>query len=196
MVLVPYPAPTSHQSVSLQPITSSLVNSSKLTGARQAIDVGYSWWTADIVVTPMRLENALKWRLFFGRARGPVNSFRVPVAGAPQHSGSFTVRAQGAGSGYSLLTDGWPASSLVLQAGEYVTVGDQLMVLDADVVTSAGGTATLRFHSPLRGAVADNTVIETKNPFLRAYLPEGSPALTLTLAHIQDGFSFSVMEAY
>ena len=83
-----------------------------------------------------------------------------------------------------------------MRAGQYVTVGEQLMVLDQDVVTNAGGVATLYFHSPLRRVVADNTVIETKRPWLLAYLWEGAPSLTLTLAHLQAGFAFSVMEAY
>lgn len=196
MAIVPYPDPHRHQSVDLQPFAAAQTNRSELTGARQTVDLGYSWWQASVAVAPMILDHARAWRVFFGRVRGATHSFRVPVIGDDQHSGTFTVRAQGVGSGYSLITDGWPASSTPLLAGQYVTVGDQLMVLDEDVIANASGVATLRFHSPLRRVVADNTLVQTKRPWLLAYLSEGAPSLTLTLAHLQAGFAFSVMEAY
>jgi len=177
-------------------MTSSLVNTSNLSNARQAVDVGYSWWAADVSISMMTQAHAREWRLFLGRVRGRVNSFNIPILPSDQHDATFTDRAQGAGSGYSLVTDGWPVSSLVLLAGDYVTVGTQLMVLDADVNTNISGVATLQFHSPLRGVVADNTALETKRPYLPSYFPQGSPALTLNVAQLQDGFSFSAMEAY
>jgi hypothetical protein len=125
-----------------------------------------------------------------------VNSFRVPVVGDDQHAGIYTVRARGAASGYAMQSDGWPVSQTMLLAGDYVTVGDQLMLLDGDVTSDASGIAPLAFHSPLRGTVADNTIITTKRPHLLAYLPEDSPALGLGLSRLQAGFSFEVREAY
>ncbi|MAW99520.1 MAG: hypothetical protein CMN72_07705 [Sphingomonas sp.] len=196
MPVIPYPGIPRHFSVELQPIAAARVNRSALSNARQALDMGYSWWQAAVTVTAMEVEDALEWRVFFGRLRGPVNSFHLPVTGEPQHDGGFVVRARGAGSGYSLSSDGWPASSTVLKAGQMVTVGEQLMTLDADVKTSAAGIATLQFHSPLRGVVADDMVIETAMPFLNASLPDGAPALKLTVDLIQDGFGFSALEAY
>lgn len=196
MSIVPYPSPNRHQSVDLQPVVASQANRSELTGARQAVDLGYSWWIGEVSVAPMVLDHARSFRVFFGRMRGSTHSTRVPVTSEDQHTGAFTVRAQGAGSGYSLVTDGWPANSTPLLAGQYVTVGDQLMVLDEDVIVNASGVATLRFHSPLRRVVADNTLIQTKRPWLLAYLPDGAPVLTLTLARLQAGFSFNVVEAY
>lgn len=196
MVLVPYPGQSRHQEVALRPIAAAHVNTSVLTQSRQALDMGYSWWKAGVQVAAMTPANARAWRLFFGRLRGPVHSFRLPVLSAAQHDGDFSVLARGSGSGYSIVSDGWPASTTILLGGDYVTVGDQLMVLDEDVATSAAGIATLHFHSPLRRVVADNTPIETKRPFLTAYLPDGSPALALTVAQLQAGFSYSAMEAY
>lgn len=196
MPIVPYPDLPNHATVELQEVASTRVNRSLLSGARQALDLGYSWWEASVSVAPMDLAAARTWRVFFGRLRGPVHSFRLPVTSAPQHDGSFTVRAAGAGSGYSLETDGWPPASQPVLAGDYVTVGDQLMVLDEDPVIDGAGLATLAFHSPLRGAVADNTIIETKSPWLLAYLPDGAPARRLTTAQLQDGFAYSAMEAY
>ena len=70
------------------------------------------------------------------------------------------------------------------------------MMLDADVTTNASGQETLVFHEPLRGAIADNTVIETKWPWLLSSFPEKAPALGLGLIDLQEPFSFSVEEAY
>lgn len=196
MALIAYPGEARHQEVSLQPIASAFVNRSQLSHTRQAHDLGYSWWEAQVTVAQMSFEDAREWRLFLGRLRGPVNTFRVPILAGQQHAGGYVVQAMGAGSGYSLSTDGWPASSTPLQAGDYVTVGAQLMMLDADAATDGLGRTTLQFHAPLRGIVVDNTPIETKNPFLTAALPDNSPALTLSLGQIQAGFSFSAVEAY
>lgn len=196
MAIVPYPDPNYHNEVGLRPMVSAMVNRSELTHARQAVDIGYSWWDAVVSVANMRQQDARGWLLFFGRIQGPVHSFRVPVTTDPQHTGSFTVRANGSGSGYELATDGWPASSTPLLAADLVTVGDQLLRLDETVVTNASGQATLKFHAPLRRIVADNTIVETKNPWLLASLPENSPMLTAGLARIQAGFSFECSEAY
>ena len=197
MAIIPYPSPARHDGEPLlQPIVAAQTNPSELTGSRQTVDLGYSWWLATVTTARMSREDARRWRLFFGRVRGPVNSFRIPVTGDDQHAGTFTVRAQGVGSGYSLVTDGWPVSATTLLAGDRVTVGDQLMVLDADVTANASGVATLQFHESLRGAVADNTVITTKRPHLLASLPKDAPALGLGLARLQEGFSFEAMEAY
>lgn len=195
-MIVPYPNPNHHTDVGLRPMVSAFVNRSELTHARQAVDAGYSWWEAAVVVRGMTRNEARAWKVFFGRIRGPVHSFRVPIAIDPQDSGSFTVRAQGAGSGYSLATDGWPPSSTPLLAADYVTVGDQLMLLDESVVADSSGNATLKFHAPLRRTVAHNTLIETTNPWLLASLPENSPMLTVGLARLQAGFSFECSEAY
>ena len=196
MAIVPYPAPNHHSEIGLRPMVSAFVSRSELTHARQATDAGYSWWEASIAVANMRQADARGWLVFFGRVRGPVHSFRVPITTDPQHDGGFTVRAQGTGSGYELPTDGWPASSTVLLAGQMVTVGDQLMRLDEDVVTDAAGIALLKFHAPLRRIIADNTLVETKDPWLLASLPADSPMLSVGLARIQTGFAFDVVEAY
>jgi len=197
MAIIPYPSPNKHDGEpQLQPVVPAQGSASELTGARQSVDLGYSWWMATVTTARMSAADARRWRLFFGRVRGTVHSFRVPVTGDDQHSGSFTARAVGVGSGYSLVTDGWPVSATTLLAGDYVTVGDQLMVLDADVTANASGVAVLQFHSPLRGTVADNTAITTKRPHLLASLPKDSPALGLGLHRLQEGFSFDVREAY
>lgn len=196
MAIVPYPSPNHHTEVGLRPMVSAFVNRSELTNARQAVDTGYAWWEAVVSVRGMTRNEARGWKVFLGRIRGPVHSFRVPIETDPQHSGSFTVRAQGSGSGYSLVTDGWPANATPLLAADHVTVGDQLMRLDEDVTTDVAGNATLKFHAPLRRIVADNTLVETKNPWLLASLPENSPMLTVGLARLQAGFSFECSEAY
>ena len=196
MAIVPYPDPHRHNEIALRPMVSAFVNRSELTHSRQAVDAGYSWWEAAISVATMKQEHARGWQVFFGRVRGPVHSFRVPITTDPQHAIALTVRAKGAGSGYSLITDGWRANSSLLKAGDCVTVGEQLMRLDEDVAADANGVATLKFHAPLRRIVADNTIIETREPWLLASLPEDSPMLSVGLARLQAGFSFEVSEAY
>jgi len=196
MAIVTYPNPTRHSAIGLRPMSNVFQTRSEITHARQVVDSGYSWWEASLTVGNMTDEDARAWRLFFGRCRGASNTFRVPVTKREQHTGAFTVQSNGTGTGFSLPTDGWPANTTAMRADDLVTVGDQLMRLDADVTANGSGQATLQFHAPLRGTVANNTLIETRSPWLMASLPESSPILTVSMGDIQPGFSFEVMEAF
>lgn len=147
---------------------------SEWTGARQVLASGRGWWECSVTLPPIVGEAAVNpWRAFFGLARGAANDFRVPVNEIAQSSSTATPLVNGAGqTGRSLNTDGWPNSTAVLSAGQFVTIGNQLLQLTADVTSNGSGQATLSFEPAIRVSPADNAAIEYKNPYALMYFVE------------------------
>jgi hypothetical protein len=149
-------------------------NVSEWTGARQVLPSGRGWWECNVTLPPIVGESAFNnWRAFIGAAQGAANDFRVPVNEIEQSSATATPRVNGAGqTGRSLITDGWPVSSTVLYGGQFVTIGDQLLQLTANVVSDSSGNATISFAPAIRVSPADNSLIEFKNPYALMYFVE------------------------
>lgn len=149
-------------------------NMSEWTGARQVLASGRGWWECSVTLPPIVGEAAVNpWRAFFGLARGAANDFRVPVNEIAQSSSTATPLVNGAGqTGRSLNTDGWPISTTVLSAGQFVTIGNQLLQLTANVTSNASGQATISFEPAIRVSPADNAAIEYKNPYALMYFVE------------------------
>jgi hypothetical protein len=82
----------------------------------------------------------------------------------------------------------------MLSAGDYVTIGDQLLQLTADVVSNASGIATLTFEPPIRRVPADNATVEYKNPYALMYLVE-EPAIAVSVGDVHT-LSLNLREAF
>jgi hypothetical protein len=67
-------------------------------------------------------------------------------------------------SGTELHSKNWPADSLVLRAGDYITVNDELKMVTADVTSAANGTAIIPVAPMLRSSPPANSPIEVANP--------------------------------
>jgi hypothetical protein len=127
------------------------------------------------------------WRAFIAKCRGGVNDFQIPVDPAPQSTAVATPLVNGAAQvGRTLNTDGWPVSSTVLFAGEFVTINNQLLQLTENVTSNASGVAVLTFEPPVRSAPADNAAIEFKNPYCLMYMVE-EPTLA-----VENGYVYSL----
>jgi hypothetical protein len=136
--------------------------------------------------------NARAWLSFIGQAQGMANDFRIPVTPTEQTNGwpspvpelwlnfigeSYSIgddpSVNGAGqTGRSLITDGWPPSTTVLYAGQFVTINNQLLQLTSNAASNAAGQATISFAPALRTSPADNTLIEFRNPYALMYSVE------------------------
>lgn len=149
-------------------------NISEWTGARQVLASGRGWWECNVTLPPIIGETSVNaWRSFIAKARGAANDFQVPVNEIAQSASTATPRINGAGqTGRSLVTDGWPNSTTTLSAGQFVTIGDQLLQLTADVVSNGTGQATISFEPAIRVSPADNALIEYKNPYALMYFVE------------------------
>ncbi len=109
--------------------------------------------------------NIYAWRAFVFDCDGIANRYRLVACERDQIAG-LDVRVAGAGQfGRTLKTRGWGAAGVKLRRGQFVTVGEQLLTLMADVVAAADGTATITFKPFIRVVPGDNEAIEVRRPF-------------------------------
>jgi hypothetical protein len=124
-------------------------------------------WFAKVTLPPITGESrVLDWRAFVVDCDGVANSFRVIACEGDQISGSLDVRVKGGGQGgHALATSGWGSAGLKVRRGQFVTLGDQLLMLNADVIADDSGNATLSVKPYIRIVPADKAPIEVKRPY-------------------------------
>lgn len=196
MTTITFPSSPKPSGMSWRLVQPAQQNMSEWTGARQVLASGRGWWECSVTLPPIVGEAAVNpWRSFFGLARGAANDFQVPVNEIAQSSSTATPLVNGAGqTGRSLNTDGWPNSTTVLSAGQFVTIGNQLLQLTADVVSNGSGQATISFEPAIRVSPADNAAIEYKNPYALMYFVENpgysvEPGLVYSLSlNLRESF--------
>ena len=196
MATITFPSEPAAQAVSWTLVQPAQTNVSQWTGQRQTLASNRGWWECEYTLPPIvGTTNANPWRSFLAKTQGQTNDFQVLVDPVAQSSASATPLVNGAGqTGRSLVTDGWPLSTTVLYAGQYVTIGNQLLQLTADVVSDGTGAATISFEPPIRVSPANNTAIEFKNPYCLMYLKE-KPAISVEAGYVYS-LSLSLRESF
>lgn len=196
MTTITFPSTPKPQSMSWRLVQPAQANMSSWTGKRQVIASNRGWWECELSLPPIvGTTNVNTWRSFLALSQGSVNDFQVPVDPTAQSALANTARVNGASqTGRSLATDGWPNSTTVLQAGQYITIDNQLLQLTAAVTSNGSGQATISFEPPIRVSPADNAVIEYKNPYCLMYLVE-KPALSVETGYVYS-LSLSLRESF
>lgn len=197
MATITYPSTPKPQGMAWRLLMPAQTNVSDWTGRRQTLASGRGWWECQITFPPIVTTASINpWRSFIAKARGAANDFRVPVDPAtPQSSSTATPLVNGAGqTGRTLNTDGWPLSTTILQAGQYVTINNQLLQLTENVTSNGSGVAVLTFEPPVRVSPADNAAIEYKNPYCLMYLVE-EPTLSGEVGYVYS-LSLNLRESF
>ena len=196
MATITYPSTPKPQGMSWRLVMPAQTNVSDWTGRRQTIASGRGWWECQVTFPPIvGTTNINSWRAFIAKSRGKANDFQVPVDPTAQSSASATPLVNGASqTGRTLSTDGWPVSSTVLVAGQYVTINNQLLQLTENVTSNGSGVATLTFEPPVRTAPSDNAAIEFKNPYCLMYLVE-EPTLSVETGYVYS-LSLNLRESF
>lgn len=174
MTTITLPSSPKPQTMSWKLTQPAQNNISQWTGARQVLPSGRGWWECQITYPPIvGTTNFNTWRAFIALLRGPANDVRIPTDVTAQSAIANTMSVNGANqTGRSINVDGLPNSTTVLTAGQFVTIGNQLLQLTADVTTNGSGQATLSFEPAIRAAPADNATVEFKNPYALMYLAD------------------------
>ncbi|MDU3076707.1 MAG: hypothetical protein E7B29_10445 [Mixta calida] len=68
-------------------------------------------------------------------------------------------------TGATLSTKGWTANTVVLRAGDYLTVNSELKKVTTDVKSNASGVAVIPIAPMLRSSPAANSAVEVKQPW-------------------------------
>lgn len=172
------------------------VTQSPYTGRVKAQDSGHAWHDARVTWTTLQGSEVFARRRFLVAAGKKGNTFRLGIVDGPDQSALTSVLVKGAGqSGYSLITDGWGAAGTKLVAGQYITVGDQAIMLAADAVANGSGEATLALEYALRVVPADNAAVEVKRPWALMRLSEPRVSWSVSPGTLY-GASFACEEAF
>lgn len=156
-------------------------------------------WLATCTVPKLAEPWSGEMRAFLSLMDGRANVFQMPVPDyrGPSNGYAGTVgKVRGADqSGFSLETDGWEAGALILPAGSYVTVNDELKLMTADITADGAGEATLTFRQLLRASPADNTDIVIQDPYFVANLVDPEGAAWKCRPGQQQAFHLDIEEA-
>lgn len=188
MATITYPSSPKPNGMAWRLVIPSQTNVSEWTGRRQTIASGRGWWECQLSLPPIvGTLNVNAWRSFIAKSRGKANDFQIPVDPTAQSASTATPLVNGAGqTGRTLNSDGWPLSTTVLVAGQFITINNQLLQLTENVTSNGSGVATLTFEPPIRVAPSDNAAIEFKNPFCLMYMVE-EPTLS-----VENGYVYSL----
>jgi len=169
---------------------SNSIQVSELTGAR---------WYATFNLPPMKKDNALEYIGFLQRLQGRVHSFFGYDANHRSPSGTIagsTLLVNGADqTGTSLILDGGANSTLVLKAGDFFSVNNELKMVTANATTDSSGDVTVNFVPSLRSSPSNDASITTVNPVCTMKLMGDSTTYSINTSSIY-GISFSGVEVF
>ena len=143
-------------------------NRGEFTGKRRVtiLSAAPRWYASVTLPAIVGEDRVLDWRAFVVDCDGIANSFRVIACERDQIGGNPNVVVVGANQGgHALTTAGWGDPGPKLKRGQFVTGGDQLVMLMAPVIADANGRATLNFKAYLRLSPADGARIEVTRPY-------------------------------
>ncbi len=149
--------------------TATAVATSPFTGTEQVQDWGGEWWEYGVEMARTNGRDGRRLSAFLSALGGPRGRFLFRDPTIRQPGIAYTATVAGAGqSGGTLNTNGWPASSTPLFAGDFFSLGvdhqTRLYQLTADVISNASGLATLSFVPRLRASPTDGAALEIAAP--------------------------------
>jgi hypothetical protein len=157
-------------SSSLAWLDNTAIFTSPLSGTTRTLARPGGRWRQTLTVQGLQDQPAIEAFVF--RLNGAEHRALLPDFGYKrQGAGGGTPRVNGASqTGLSLVTDGWPASTLVLKAGDRIGSSGQMLVVTQDATTNGSGQVTLQLAHPIRVAPANDSLIEIDAPTARYIL--------------------------
>ena len=165
-------------------VASVTAATSGFTGSQQVQDWGGEWWEFTFEMALTKGREARRLSAFFSGLGGMRGLFLFcdPSAGRSNLLADPIVSGGGQ-TGYTLVTSGWAASSLALETGDFISLGDDTdtrlyqvtadAVADANVLdgVGAGHVAVHAIHRcRFRGAQVSTDVLQLI-PIERRHLP-------------------------
>ena len=133
--------------------------------------------------------------VFIYQIGGMSGRVRVPPFHRLGKNAEGTPKVQGANNtGGLLTTDEWLPSRVVLKAGAFFQVGEELKMVTEDIVSDVNGNATLKFVPWLRSSPADGADIITNKPTGLFRLSDDE--VTMSLEPQNGSVSISFTEAF
>lgn len=197
MAIIDLPSGAQFDRIDWRLVTNVQANESQWNNSIRTLDLDNGYFAASVEIQVETENEDRAWRVFWAKLRGAANTFRLPVSadGCVQTviTGTGIQVAADAEAGVTALsTKNWANASVLLTAGQYLTVNDQLLFLTEDV-PSTGTNRTIHFEPPLRAAAATNTAVEAASPTGLVMIPQSDGPQT------KDGimvWAFDCREAF
>jgi hypothetical protein len=145
----------------------SQANRAQFTGARRVLFLNEApRWSATInMVTAIGEPQMRPMRAFIQRCKGVSGTFKLPATEQVQDHALGSVVVDGGGqTGFALATRGWAPHAYLL-VGNFITLGTQLIGVDAQVIAGADGKAIIPLSQYIRTIPADGAPVEVANPY-------------------------------
>jgi len=176
---------------------STSLTQSAFTGKQTVAEFPIALWRTDLELPPMKKEVAYAWQAFFLKLRGRRGTF---LLGDPDHKtprgtardGDLTLSSQ-ANSNDTTLSMQVASDSKTLLAGDYIQIGDQLlMVVDDAVITNQ--STDVNVEPFVKNVVTATSSVICENP--KATMRIVDDMSTWSADHVSNyGIKFSAIEA-
>lgn len=157
------PSTTGHSSIRWIERNVIGVSESPLSLKQQIYDWNADKWGLIVSVDPTDREEAAIWSSFLSALRGKRGTFsygdlltRLPQGAA---GGTPLVNGASAKGDYTIATDGWPVSTLVLKANDRIQIDTSLYKVLTDATTNSSGEVTLDIWPSSRGHANNASII-------------------------------------
>lgn len=124
-------------------------------------------WGVEVSYPSLTREEAAPFFGFLASLRGEAGTFLFgdTLLNAPLGAGGGTPKVNGAGQAgnKTLVTDGWPNSTLVLKTGDFFSIDNRLYMSLTDITSNGSGAATIDIF-PAARTHADNASLVLSNP--------------------------------
>lgn len=162
------PSATETRESSIQLIAGNVVavSTSPYTMQTTVYDYEAETWGLKVSINPLTREEAQPWVAFLSALRGRVGTFLFGPAlfRTPLGAGTGVPLVNGANqTGRELVTDGWTANTVVLEAGDLFQIDLRLYMSLKQVTSNGSGQATIDVFPRVK-AHADNSALILENP--------------------------------
>lgn len=178
----------------LQSNTESFV--SPLNRSTQTVERPGARWKARLTFSTMSLQQQRRLKAFLAYLNGMAGRVYLWPHDNPGSS-LYSPLVNGTMVDRRVLpTKNWPASTLVMRAGDYLSAGGELKMVFADVTSDASGTALVTLSPPFRAAPANNAAITLDKPKALMMLGSDVWEFVSTPAWRHEAFSVDFIEAF
>lgn len=163
---VEWPADVCPAALTWRPESNTKTFRSPFNGASQTVRFPGTRWVCSLTLTNLTDEKSRRVDALIASLDGEYGRVKIRDWGRPGRAPAGSPLVSDADqTGTELHSKGWTAGVLVLRAGDYITVNDELKMVTADVTSAANGTAIIPVAPMLRSSPPANSAIEVANPY-------------------------------
>ena len=169
---------------------------SPLNRSVQTVERPGARWKVTLEFPPMDSQQSGRLQAFLAALGGMAGRFTLWPHGRPGAS-LYAPLVNGNMTNFkSLPTKAWPASTLVLRAGDYLAVGGELKMVTADVTSDGSGLAAVPVAPAFRVAPSNNAPVTLSKPRATMMLTTDEYAVSVSPGRISEGVVITAAEVF